>query len=301
MGLRQVLAVLIALQAMATWGADSGQQAKETQPLNEPKPAKTHAKPDLNLPFSVETEHYIVRTDISQRVADNAARAMENLYKQFELIFKPDASAKNGKKVEIGLFRSQDDFIKHSQEEGGKPTDKTLGFFIPYRDGSGRILVYKRQDEYNTLNTMYHEATHQFIDMVVHGKDIPLWLNEGLAVYFENSRFENGKFATGLLPRERLKALKDMIRHREFIPLPDLYTRTADTFDGDCYAEAWALVHFFAQANNGAYTKRFNAYFKMLRAGNDPEEAFQKCFPKAERLEPEIKKYVMELRIPTAN
>lgn len=295
-----MLAVLIVLQAMAAWGADPGPQAEATQPLNEPKPAKTYTKPKLNMPFSVETEHYIVRTDISQRVADNAAKAMENLYKQFELIFKPDANAK-GNKVEIGVFSSQDDFIKHSTEEGGKPTDKTLGFFIPYRDGSGRILVYKRQDEYNTLNTMYHEATHQFIDMVVHGKQSPVWLNEGLAVYFENSRFENGKFATGLLPRERLKALKDMIRHKEFIPLKDLCTRTVETFDGYCYAEAWALVHFFVQANNGAYVKRFNAYFKMLRAGNDPEEAFQKCFPKADRLEPELKKYVMELRIPAAN
>ena len=121
MGFRQMLAVLIALQAMAAWGADPGPQAKTTQPLNEPKPAKTYTRPKLNMPFSVETEHYIVRTDISQRVADNAAKAMENLYKQFELIFKPDASAKNNKKVEIGVFSSQDDFIKHSTEEGGKP------------------------------------------------------------------------------------------------------------------------------------------------------------------------------------
>ena len=300
MGLKQTLIILIALQAMPALGDNPATKtAGDENPRVSISP-KYNKNAKLNLPFSIETEHYIVKSDISEKVVQNTAKALEQLYKQFELMFKPEGGA--DEKVEVGLFSTQLDFMNHMLKNGYNASETTVGLFIPFRDGSGRILVYKRQDEYHTLNTLYHEATHQFVHRVLYEKQMPpTWLNEGLAVYFENSRWEKGKFKTGLLPRTRLKNLKERIRNDRFIPLADLLTRQNDDFDANCCGESWALVHFFAKSNNGAFVKRFNAYFKMLRAGDEPMEAFKKCFPSIEKLEPVFKKYVMDLKLPAAD
>ncbi len=249
------------------------------------------------MPFQFETEHYVIRTDTGEHVCRNAGLAMEELYAAYMAMFRPEEVSK--KKVEIVIWEDPSKFRAYAESVKVKLPAGALGCFRSGPDGA-QILTYKRRtDEFNTLSTLYHEGTHQFIMMVMGKHDVPLWVNEGLAVYFENSQWQQGKLKTGVIPRQRLMVLQKALRSDKHVPLADLLRRGRDTYDALCYSEGWSLVYFFAKANHGAYGERFMTYFRMLKDGKDPMESFHKCFSTdLDKLEQTWKKFILELEVP---
>jgi len=257
----------------------------------KPKPIK--------MPFEVETRHYIVKTDTTELVCKRAAKAMEELYRAYSVIFHPDKPPAH--KAEVIIFDNRADFRKYATRLNATPRKDTLGFFRCAPDGSSQIVTYKRRtSEFHTLSTLYHEATHQFIMMAMgQTNPPPLWVNEGLAVYFEGSRMRNGTIKTGVIPRKRLILLKNALRTGKYIRLADLVKRGRDTYDALAYSEGWSLVYFFLKSNHGAYRKRFSNYFRALRDGTDHDEAFQTHLTRdMARLEKRWKKYFLSLKVP---
>lgn len=255
----------------------------------------------VQMPHELATEHYVIKTDTADFVCKNAAHAMEELYKAYTDIFDIKAEPQK-QKTDIVIFEKKEDFTKYAATLKATIRDDTLGFYRTGSDGTSQIVTYKRQtDEFNTLSTMYHEATHQFIMMVMGGSQNapPLWVNEGLAVYFENSRWQKNVLQTGIIPRQRLLFLQNAIRSGKMIPLAELFKRGKDTYDGLCYSEGWSVIYFFVKANRGAYAKEFGKYLRMLREHKDPDEAFKTCFTAdVNALEQAWKKFVMELKAP---
>lgn len=274
---------------------------EKTGPNGEKTVATFMFKPKpLEMPFETKTEHYLVKTDIDERVCKRAGKAMEQLYRAYNTIFRlGNKTAK--KKVEVIIFDKEEDFRKYANETSVKPREDTLGFFRAHGDGSSQIVTFKRRtDEFDTMSTLYHEATHQFITMKLGVKNPPpLWLNEGMAVYFENSRWVKEKLKTGFIPRERLKQLQRAIRNDEYVHLADLIKRDRDTYDSLCYAEGWSLVYFFVKVKRGAYAKRVVKYLDMLEKGENPDRAFRKCFTRdLDKLEKAWKEFVLQLKVP---
>jgi len=270
-------------------------------PDGTPRTVTAMFKPKpITMPFEVETAHYQVKTDISERVGKNAGRAMEQLYKAYSKIFNAE-DIPQGRKAEVLIFDTKGAFLKYAQSINTQPRADTLGFFRSASDGSSSIVTFRRQtDEFNTLSTLYHEGTHQFITLVLgRANRPPLWVNEGLAVYFENSTWRKGKLRTGIIPRKRLLHLQHSLRQGKMVHLADLIQRGRPTFDGLCYAESWSLVYFFVHANRGAYAGRFKKYFRALKTGTGHDEAFRACLTKdINKLERLWKKYVMGLKAP---
>ena len=44
------------------------------------------------------------------------------------------------------------------------------------------------------------------------------------------------------------------------------------------YAQAWSMVHFLYEASGGKHRSRIEAYFKKLKDGGTPREAFDAAF-----------------------
>jgi Protein of unknown function (DUF1570) len=83
-----------------------------------------------------------------------------------------------------------------------------------------------------------HEVAHGYLHSVVPA--IPLWLDEGLAEYFEVPRGHGG------LNQPHVDLLSDMMEHNGWQPnLPRLETlKSAADMDQADYAESWAWVYF---------------------------------------------------------
>jgi|GEM_PF-2840013 len=274
---------------------------ERTGPDGEKTAATFMFKPEpLKMPFKTETDHYVIKTDIDERVCRRAGQAMEQLYRAYNAIFRLGNKAAK-KKAEVVIFDKEEDFRRYADETSVKPREDTLGFFRANGDGAGQIVTFKRRtDEFDTMSTLYHEATHQFITMKLGvGNLPPLWLNEGMAVYFENSRWEKGKLRTGFIPRKRLQQLQRAIRRGEYVHLADLIKRDRDTYDSLCYAEGWSLVYFFVKVNRGAYARRVVRYFDALEKGEDHDKAFRRCFTRdLGKLEKAWKEFVLALEVP---
>jgi len=101
-----------------------------------------------------------------------------------------------------------------------------------------RLAVYAHWSD-RVAEDLRHEVAHGYLHSVV--PRLPLWLDEGLAEYFEVPRGLNG------LNRPHVDLLNDMEEHENWKPnLARLETLTeAAQLDQRDYAESWAWVYFF--------------------------------------------------------
>ena len=272
-------------------------------PDGKPRTVTAAFKPKpIKMPFELETAHYTIKTDTAEHVCKNTGKAMEQLYKAYTRIFHAE-DAPPDRKAEIIIFDQRSAFFQYAQSLNARPRKDTLGFFRTAPDGSSQIVTFKRRTgEFHTLSTLYHEATHQFFrHWLGRGNQPPLWVNEGLAVYFENSRWQNGKLRTGVIPRKRLLVLRAALRAGRHVRLADLVRRGRDRYDGLCYSEGWSLVYFFVKAHRGRYAKRFGKYLRALRDRTDPHKAFKTHLgADLDKLERAWKVFVLGLKIPPA-
>lgn len=123
----------------------------------------------------------------------------------------------------------------------------------------------------NMVATMIHEATHQLMfnrGLQTRFAESPLWLNEGLAMFFEapDLRSKKGWQKPGLIFQQRLVRFRKYLATRPANSLETLITsddrlRTQETAL-DAYAEAWAFNHFLLNRRS----KQYIAYLEMMSA-----------------------------------
>ena len=141
---------------------------------------------------------------------------------------------------------------------------------------------------------VYHEYTHLLLRSAI--RDVPVWLNEGLAEYFSTFALRgNGREAQVGRPIERhLEVLQEA-----FIPLAQLLNvdRSSDLYNEGTrrsifYAEAWAFTHYLllGRPDGAAIVDR---YLAVHATGKHPDEALVEAAgaPLAE-LEAGLRRYV---------
>lgn len=157
-----------------------------------------------------------------------------------------------------------------------------------------------------SVTTVVHEATHQIaFNCGMHRRyaDNPVWLTEGIAMYFEtpdlNSR--RGWRTIGRINTNRLKHFREFLATRR--PPDSLQTLLQDNSRFaqaetavDAYAEAWALTHFLLKKQ----PQKFDAYLRKIaskpRLQWDPPEQrltdFTETFGALEKTEQALRRYI---------
>ena len=100
-----------------------------------------------------------------------------------------------------------------------------------------RLAVYAHWSD-RVAEDLRHEVAHGYLHSVVPG--LPLWLDEGLAEYFEVPRGQNG------LNQPHVELLSDMVEHDGWQPNLTGWRSLTDAaqMDQRDYAESWAWVYF---------------------------------------------------------
>jgi len=126
-----------------------------------------------------------------------------------------------------------------------------------------RLVVYAFWGD-RVAEDLRHEITHAYLHSVV--PNLPLWLDEGLAEYFEVPRGRDGMHRAHL---ERLAARLEQGTWR-----PDLRRLerldSAFEMDPDDYAESWAWVHFLLGSDT-RYAELLHGYLDDLRRNGAAE------------------------------
>lgn len=140
---------------------------------------------------------------------------------------------------------------------------------------------------------VYHEYTH--LQLSGDSEWMPLWLNEGLAEFFQNTLIGEKNVWLGGPSPENI----DYMRQRQLIPLRVLLKidRSSPYYHEEqkgtiFYAESWALTHYLEFADRSEGTHRINDYLNLLRGHQDPISAAEKAFGNLDRLEVSLDAYI---------
>lgn len=135
---------------------------------------------------------------------------------------------------------------------------------------------------------LYHEAFHAYLDNYVyphHDYEVPRWLNEGLAMTFENGQLDGDTLRIDAPNRRALKTLQADLRGPNAMSLAELLSADVDQFlpahqrgEGQAsrlYAYSWGLAYYltFNQAlvNSPGFTK----YIAPTASSNSPVRRFE--------------------------
>jgi tetratricopeptide (TPR) repeat protein len=251
-----------------------------------------------------EFPHYIVMTDMSPEKTALYGSRLEAAYKFYVETFK-DVFTEDAKrpKPRVAIFNTREAYLTYGELTLSGRQEWTLGYFHPlYKE----LLLFEDVDPDATLQTLYHEAFHQFMSMMI--ARVPFWYNEGIAEYMGGIKIDVPKGgATKILERARilegrLKGLKTSLNFA--LKFEDIMMQTPGQFySGPVsfkYAQAWSMVHFFYEHEKGKYRPRIESYFKKLKEGGSPKEAYQSGFGDArmDELQKEWIEYVKRMEPP---
>jgi thioredoxin-like negative regulator of GroEL len=158
----------------------------------------------------------------------------------------------------------------------GKPK-KVNGYFLP---GHERMYLMVDMGQDGARNTAFHEYVH--LVMALNVKSIPVWLNEGLAEFYEQSEVEDGiRFKFGF-PQ---KGYWQLLQGTKLIPLDVLVEvdHKSDYYNVPnkqtlFYAQSWALVHYLMTGEKGRRQTDLTRFVNQIRRGTPQQEAFEEAF-----------------------
>ena len=248
----------------------------------------------------LDSAHYSIITNISATKTRDVGRKMEllraNLIKTFGVGKNPKSAERLARKVDVVIFRRRAQFVKYSAMTGNKVPKNASGYFrvLPRDNRRYEIVTYASPQ---ITKTLLHEGTHQLLLVTLAPGEPPQWLTEGMAVYFERSRFVGRKMKPTGAHKHHRAILKKALSTNAHIPIRELIQ-----YDGSKmlprlgYAQSWSLVYYLVHYRKGFHHENFRNYIKALRAREDPVEAFEKHFTKdIDKFERSWKKYVSKL------
>jgi hypothetical protein len=261
------------------------------------------------------TSHYVICYDTSKAYAEWCGALFERLYRGFTNYWSRKGLALHDPEFPLVaiVFADRAAYLNYAKAELGDNAESIVAYYnlqnnrIAMYDLTGieslrlpggsrssaaqinRMLAQPQAEA--TVATIIHEATHQIAfnsGLQTRFADIPLWVSEGLAVYFETPDLQSAKGwrNIGSVNRHRLDRFRQYLPARNGDSLRTLIVddnRIRDPRQAlDAYAEAWALNYYLLRQKPREYV----AYLKKLSAkppmvSDSPEERikdFQEAF-----------------------
>ncbi|MEM6799368.1 MAG: DUF1570 domain-containing protein [Planctomycetota bacterium] len=238
------------------------------------------------------TPHYLVVYRTSRDFAKWTASMLERLHRAFTAYWAKQGFDIREPEFPLVVIVHPDaaSFARAAQEELGSAPRGVVGY---YSLKSNRVTMYdlsgleqqrgpNRRSSLKEINqmlrapaalplvsTVVHEATHQIAfncGLQTRFADLPLWLVEGMAVYFEAPDLSTGRGWRGIgrVNYPRLGTFRRNLGNWNPGSLATLIAtnkRLRDPrFAADAYADAWALNYFLIKHR----PKQYTAYVRML-------------------------------------
>jgi tetratricopeptide (TPR) repeat protein len=247
-------------------------------------------------PFHDRSEYrstnFVVTSDLSNTKCGQVAAELERSLRRYNSHFRRVKADKDAPKFAVFLFSGNAGYSAYCDELIGNPAESTLGL---YSSVLKQLLLWNSPDPKMFKRTVRHEGFHQYFDRLV--GDSPLWLNEGLAEYYEQAHYEGRRWKDDQLNQEHLALLRG--GNVKWTKLKDFVFGSRPEFQSDMglhYPQAWALVHYLR--NEGRESrKRFNTLIAALIEGEGNREALERAFGDVdwEAFEADFRRYVLQL------
>jgi tetratricopeptide (TPR) repeat protein len=241
---------------------------------------------------SVRSKNFFLVGNASEKEIRQVATRLEQFRYVFSQLF-PKANLTASVPTTVVVFKSDSSYVPFKPLYNGKPSNVS-GYFQPGDDVNYITLTSEKRED-NPYAVIFHEYSHLIINNNM--GDPPVWFNEGLAEYYSTFDVSNGdkKITLGVPVANHVYLLRE-----RFMPLESLLRVTHDDpaynerdKQGIFYAEAWALVHYLLQGNQGQRVAQLGHFSALLAAGKPLAESFQQTFQMDfKAMEKELQHYV---------
>ena len=236
----------------------------------------------------VRSTHFIVLTNSGERSGRRVADQFERVHSVFHLLF-PSAGDDSDPPITVLAVKDRDAMhALEPQQYLGKGSADLGGLFLHAPDTS-YILMRLDTDEDHPYATIYHEYTHYTLRKA--DAWLPLWLNEGLAQFYENTDIHEKDVALG----QPDPAALHFLASNPMLPLDGLFAVDArspyyheEQKASIFYAESWALVRYLIVSDRSHGGHRIRDYAQRLAEGQDPVTAARNAFGDLSSLQNEL-------------
>jgi hypothetical protein len=244
------------------------------------------------------TKHYLICYNTSTAYAQWVGALYERLFTAFYNYWEQRGMQLHEPHFPLValVFDSRESYAQFARAEVGEAAQSMIGYYslktnrmVSYdltgvenlkvvgdRGTTARInAILSQPGAERTVATIVHEATHQVAfnsGLQVRYADIPFWMSEGIAIYFESPDLSSAKGWKGIgrVNQVNLVNFRKLLRTKP----ADLTTILSDdkrfrdpATSADAYAEAWALTFFLIRTRGEAYAKYLQALSQYPQLG----------------------------------
>ncbi|HXX56354.1 MAG TPA: DUF1570 domain-containing protein [Candidatus Nitrosotalea sp.] len=245
--------------------------------------------------IELRSPHFIVVTNASEHEARLVANQFEAIRAVF-LNYFGDVSASD-QPVVILAARNEDTFKQLLPEAWAqKESARRVGFYLSSADKNYvclRVDASLNPQAYEPFEPIYHEYFHYLTRRMF--SQLPLWVVEGLAEFFGNTRIEPEKVFMGAPSTSNLAVL----RQQPLLSLNALFEIDASSpyyneqnKASIFYAESWALTHYLMAQDWRQRMHRMNDFVVLLGQHVPQTEAARRTIGDPETLEKSLRDYI---------
>jgi len=251
---------------------------------------------DIRAGWNIETEHYAIRTNHSIEAAVALGVKLEHLNRLWQQLFiRYFASAADvvalfdgrlqrptsAPRYHVVYFRNRDDY--NNALRAAMPN---IGISVgAYVEPTRRAYFFASEPADD--RTLYHEATHQLFHesrpvALEVGSRANFWIVEGIAMFMETLRQEDGFYVLGGSDDNRMFAARHRLLVDNFyVPLDEFTCYNAKKFQNDpriatLYSQAAGLANFLVFNDGGRYRDALVAYLVAVYTGHDHPDTLAK-------------------------
>jgi tetratricopeptide (TPR) repeat protein len=265
-------------------------------------PAPARDKPETWI--EVRSPHFVVISNSNEKQVRRVADQFERMRSVFHTLF-PKIQIDNLGSITVLAIKDEKDFRELEPAAYlAKGQLKLAGLFSRGADKNYVLLRLDAEGEH-PYAVVYHEYTHFLLSK----EDwMPLWLNEGLAEFYQNTDIREKEVELGQPSPENLS----LLRQNRLLPLATLFTvdHTSPYYHEEnkgsiFYGESWALTHYLELRDYLDKTHRITDYAQLRAKNVDSVTAATSAFGDLKQLQSTLEKYVRQerfqyLKIPEA-
>jgi len=245
-------------------------------------------------PLEVTSAHFTVTTDANEKEARRILDNFERMRWVFQTLF-PKTNVDPSSPILVIAMKDRKSLQAIEPEAYlTKGQVDVAGLFLKTRDKNYVLMRLDVQGEHPYF-TIFHEYTH--LQFSGDSEWLPLWLNEGMAEFFQNTDFHEKEVILGEPSADDILFL----REHPTIPLADLFRvdRKSPYYHQEnkatvFYAESWALTHYLQVQDREKGTNWVNDYMMLMKQHQDPVTAAEKAFGDLSQLETALHFYIRQ-------
>lgn len=244
--------------------------------------------------IEVRSPHFTVVINSNEKQGRRIADQFERMRSVFHVAF-PKLQIDPGTPIIVLAIKDEKDFKALEPEAYlAKGSLKLGGLFLRAADKNYVLMRLDAEGEH-PYAVVYHEYTHLLVTKAAEW--MPLWLNEGLAEFYQNSDIREKDVSLGEPSGENIL----LLRQNRLLPLATLFTVDAsspyyheENKGSIFYAESWALTHYIFMKDHQDKGSRLAQYAELLIQKVDPVTAATRAFGDLKQLQSRLEDYIRQ-------